>query len=223
MMTPRHVVKFYDFEPNKFQKFGAERDGGARRHRGTDLSHANHSGTLVPALLGGTVIGVLADGPTHGFGNQVTTRVKLAGRKYRVSYAHGTKLSPYRKGDKIDQGDYLSTEGETGAAVGPCVHVEVFDVEADKFIDPMILIHKVLAKGPSPASVGSGHPPTVRLGNRGPTVTKLKGVLIARNHPMTANALYDRRTLHVVRVVQERRSLVVDGICGPKTWKALGQ
>lgn len=224
MMVAADVKKYYDFKPNAFQRFGAPRDGGKRKHRGTDLSHSKKTGTLVPALLGGKVIGKLAPASWHGFGYQVTIAGSFGGRKYEVSYGHGTKTSPFKVGQSVDQGDFVSTEGLTGAATGACVHVEVYDVAARKFIDPMILIKKVLAApAPKPAGGKKTHPPTVRYGNRGATVKKLQQILVKRNHPMKADGVFGPRTLDVVKAVQRKHRLVVDGVVGPKTWAVLGQ
>lgn len=156
-MVSANTARFYDARPNGLQRFGAPRDGGARKHRGTDFSHSMRPGTPVPALLGGTVTGKRKPGTGHGFGFQVTTRVVFDGRTWDVSYAHGSRTSSFKVGDKVKQGDVVSTEGVTGATQGPCMHMEVFDVGAGKFIDPMKLVKRVLAAGGggTPAALGT--------------------------------------------------------------------
>ena len=158
-MVSASTARFYDARPNGLQRFGAPRDGGARKHRGTDFSHSTRPGTPVPALLGGKVTGTRKPGPGHGFGFQVTTRVVFAGRTWDVSYAHGSRASAFKVGDTVKQGDVISAEGETGATVGPCMHLEVFDVAAGKFVDPMKLVKNVLngsGGGGSPAVLDHG-------------------------------------------------------------------
>lgn len=152
-MVAVSTSRFYALRPNAFQRFGAPRDGGARKHRGTDFSHSTSPGTTVPALLGGRVTGKRKPGPGHGFGFQITTRATFDGKQWDISYAHGSRTSTFKVGDSVKQGDLLSTEGLTGATQGACMHLEVFDVGAGRFIDPMILVKKVLAAGGAPAAL----------------------------------------------------------------------
>lgn len=154
MAVPTNVRNYYNYRPNSFQAYGASRDGGARRHRGTDFSHSTRPGTLVPALITARVTGHLSPASWHGFGYQITTEGKGPdGRTYRVSYAHGSKYQS--NSGTVNQGQYISTEGTTGATSGSCMHLEVYDVAKGKFIDPMILVKMVLASSGGSTSGGS--------------------------------------------------------------------
>ena len=102
--------------------FGDVRDGGTRRHRGTDYTHG--SGTPIPSPLAGTVTATLAPAPSHGFGYQVTVQAS-SGEVY--SFAHMQSASLHGVGANISVGEILGYEGRTGATTGPCVHVEYND------------------------------------------------------------------------------------------------
>lgn len=138
------VRSYYAFTPSSGQAFGARRGSGGRRHRGVERSTSTRPGNPVPALLGGRVIGTLSPAAWHGFGHQVTTDVTYNGRRYYVSYAHGSRATPLRVGRTFPAGTTVITEGTTGATSGSCVHVEVYDVALGKFIDPMTLIRAVV-------------------------------------------------------------------------------
>lgn len=138
------VRSYYAFSPAPGQAFGARRGSSGRRHRGVDRSTSTRPGTPVPALLGGRVIGTLSPASWHGFGYQVTTDVTYNGRRYHVSYAHGSRPTPLRVGQTFPAGTTVITEGTTGATSGSCVHIEVFDVALGAYIDPMTLIRAVV-------------------------------------------------------------------------------
>jgi len=214
-MVAATTKKYYNFNPASYQRFGASR--GTRKHRGTDFAHGN--GTLVPALITGRVVTKNVPASWHGFGYQIVTEGSFGGRKYRVSYAHGSKAQPAKIGVLIDQGDFLSTEGRTGATDGPCCHVEVYDITAKKFIDPMILVKKVLTAG---SVAGNPRPATVRPGMKGSTVKRMQVRLRAKGYKITADGIYGRKTLAAVKAFQKKNKLVIDGIVGPKTWAKLG-
>jgi len=223
MTAPANVKKFYNFKPNSFQKYGAPRDGGARSHRGMDLAHGY--GTLVPLLLPGKVTGKLSPASWHGFGFQATVASTFEGRKYIVSYGHGTKASPLKVGSTYAAGTFVIAEGTTGATQGACVHVEVYDVALKKYIDPLILIKKVLASKAAPAAT-KPVPPTVRFGNRGATVLKLQKTLKKRGHKIKADSIFGNQTRNAVLKVQKKafpnNKREWDGIAGPKFWKYVG-
>lgn len=236
-MVSASTARFYNARPNGLQRFGAPRDGGARKHRGTDFSHSTSPGTAVPALLGGRVTGKLKPGPGHGFGFQITTRVVLDGRTWDVSYAHGSRTSPFTVGDSVKQGDLLSTEGLTGATQGPCMHLEVFDVSAGRFVDPMILVKKVLGGGGggSAASLGLAAAlpkPAQALAWRWTGVQRMlrarhgfTGTIGAK--PGTASVAAFQRFMNTEgyarRAPRLTRNLIVDGAWGANEVRAMQQ
>lgn len=66
--------------------------------------------------------------------------------------------------------------------------------------------------------------PTLRLGDSGPAVHELQAVL-ARWYPdlhLMADGDFGPATERAVRQLQSRSGLTVDGVCGPRTWYALG-
>jgi len=59
--------------------------------------------------------------------------------------------------------------------------------------------------------------PTVRRGDRGPHVEVLQGLV-----GVAADGIFGPKTEQAVRMFQQRRGLVVDGVVGRMTWAALG-
>lgn len=201
------VAQFYNQEPSASQRFGADR-GNGRKHRGADLSHSTSPGTPVPALLGGKIIGKLAPAAWHGFGYQVTQEASYNGRRYRISYAHGSKASPLSVGTIIKAGQQVITEGKTGATSGSCVHIEVYDVGLGRFIDPMPLIRAV-RQGTSTAPSGSVGKVTVKRPVA--DIQRLVGTKV--------DGRYGSDTTAKVKVWQKAHGLVDDGIWGPASDK----
>lgn len=69
-------------------------------------------------------------------------------------------------------------------------------------------------------------PPTLRKGATGPWVVTLQKALTAAGHRTTADGQFGPRTEAAVRAFQTAQrgnAGPVDGIVGPRTWKALGQ
>lgn len=201
MSIPSNVRNYYNYSPNSFQRYGASRDGGKRRHRGTDFSHSTRPGTIVPALITGTVKGKLSPANWHGFGYQITTEGKGPdGRTYRVSYAHGARAQTAT--GTVRQGDAVSTEGTTGATSGSCMHLEVFDVGRGVYIDPMILVKMVLASGGTTGDVGR-----VTVKRAVKDIQKLVGA--------KQDNVYGPDTTAKVKVWQKANGLTPDGWWGP--------
>lgn len=128
--------------------FGDSRDGGARKHRGTDYSHGR--GTPIPAPFAGKVTGKLAPATTHGFGYQVTITA-ASGEVY--SFAHMNAASPLAIGEAVSVGEIIGFEGSTGATTGPCVHVEY---NRGGFSNPAPQIARLIAGDSAPAPAASG-------------------------------------------------------------------
>ncbi len=69
----------------------------------------------------------------------------------------------------------------------------------------------------------SNLPPTVKFGNRGANVEKLQKLLNAKGAKpaLDVDGIFGTLTLSAVYAFQKKSGLAVDGIVGPKTWKAL--
>lgn len=206
-MVAATTKAYYNQKPGASQSFGAYRTP-TRRHRGTDFSHSTRPGTLVPALISGRVIGKLTPANWHGFGYQITTEGKGPdGRTYRVSYAHGSKAQS--ASGNVTQGQYISTEGTTGATSGPCCHVEVFDVARGVYIDPMILVKMVLSSTGTPAGGGGAKPSEAVKGQQ--------RALNTHGYKLVVDGIRGPKTIEAIKAFQRRYGLVPDGIWGPKT------
>ena len=63
--------------------------------------------------------------------------------------------------------------------------------------------------------------PTVSFGSSGITVRILQRLLIAHGYGMRVDGVFGPLTEAAVKAFQNRRSLLVDGIVGKQTWRAL--
>lgn len=200
---------------NPTGRFGDDR-GGGRKHRGVDMSHSTRAGTVeVPALLGGTVVGILAPASWHGFGHQVTIRTSLGGNPWDFSYGHGSQRTPAAMGQNIAQFQSILLEGTTGATSGSCVHVEQQRVGGG-FIDPLPEIRRVAA-----ASGGGGAP---AAGGGIPYNEHdfwVQGMLNQLGYNLVRDGKRGTGTIAAIKDFQGKRGLVKDGIPGPKTTEAL--
>ena len=65
--------------------------------------------------------------------------------------------------------------------------------------------------------------PTLRRGSRGDMVEELQALLNAKcGYDLEIDGIYGAKTETAVTAFQLANGLTADGICGPKTWKALG-
>lgn len=62
---------------------------------------------------------------------------------------------------------------------------------------------------------------SVRKGDRGPSVAKLKELLADNDFACGSGTVFDAKTLSAVKAFQESRKLTVDGVVGLQTWTAL--
>jgi peptidoglycan hydrolase-like protein with peptidoglycan-binding domain len=62
---------------------------------------------------------------------------------------------------------------------------------------------------------------TVRKGDRGLSVAKLKDLLVENGFAAGSGTTFDAKTLSALKSFQESRKLTVDGIVGLQTWTAL--
>jgi hypothetical protein len=68
--------------------------------------------------------------------------------------------------------------------------------------------------------------PTLRRGDKGPYVIELQTDLVKLGYgigPCGIDGVYGKATKAAVEQLQLKHGLVVDGICGPKTWAAIDQ
>ena len=63
--------------------------------------------------------------------------------------------------------------------------------------------------------------PTLRRGSKGDAVKELQTLLASHGSSLTIDGIFGSGTLSAVKAFQKRMGLVVDGVVGPKTWKAL--
>jgi hypothetical protein len=211
-------------------RFGAFRTP-TRRHRGQDVSHTTKPGTVgVPALHAGVVVEKTAPSTAHGFGYSIVVRSRLDGMDFDFRYAHGPWASQQRVGEQVAQGQIILHEGNSGATVGSCVHIEQQRVGGG-FLDPLPEIQRVAAgrltnPPPPPAPAPSAPVRSVRKGDSGPLVRAVQARL-KRDYGLYAGRLvvdgeFGPKTDAAVREFQRRAGLVVDGIAGPKTLARLG-
>ena len=102
-------------------KFGADRDGGKRRHQGQDVSAPE--GTPMVAARGG-VVRFTGDQPS-GAGVYVVITGAGEGRDYVYMHlVQGSLL--VRKGQTVRTGQLIGKVGNTGASSGPHLHFEIW-------------------------------------------------------------------------------------------------
>ncbi|OKH40545.1 hypothetical protein NIES2119_02735 [[Phormidium ambiguum] IAM M-71] len=65
--------------------------------------------------------------------------------------------------------------------------------------------------------------PILKVGNSGEAVRFLQQVLIALGYSIPFDAVFGNKTKKAVEKFQQASGLGVDGIVGPKTWRALGE
>lgn len=73
-----------------------------------------------------------------------------------------------------------------------------------------------------PTGLYDGGLPTLRRGNTGEYVTLLQQVLNEHGAQLEVDGKYGSATEKAVKAFQQANGLKEDGICGPKTWNAIG-
>jgi peptidoglycan hydrolase-like protein with peptidoglycan-binding domain len=116
--VPTGPVRFYRPVVGPIgDRFGAPRDGGARRHSGLDFPVPY--GTRVGASGVGTT--VFAGRNTGGYGNLVVIQHRLG---YTTWYAHLSRITTW-VGEQVQGGTRIGYVGSTGNSTGPHLHWEV--------------------------------------------------------------------------------------------------
>lgn len=134
-MVQRHreiLVKYTYYQPNKYlfpvigttwfgDSYGADREGGARRHEGTDLF--GKEGTPIVSICGGKV-------EQLGWNRLGGERVGIRGDDGNYYYyAHLKSIAATLvKGNRVQVGEPLGTMGHTGDALGTPDHLH-FGIE----------------------------------------------------------------------------------------------
>ncbi|MGI6119963.1 MAG: M23 family metallopeptidase [Desulfosporosinus sp.] len=126
------LMKYPYYQPNKYKfpvigdtwfinTFGAEREGGKRKHEGTDLF--GKEGNPIVSVCGGRV-------EQLGWNRLGGERVGIRGDDGNYYYyAHLQYISPSLvKGQRVQMGDYLGTMGHTGDAITTPDHLH-FGIE----------------------------------------------------------------------------------------------
>lgn len=94
----------------------------------------------------------------------------------------------------------------------------------DKHIHASIKGGRAYEQSPAPWLFLEKAPPwasSLRQGTHGRQVTYLQAFLLGHGYSLSLDGDFGTRTLDALRAFQKANRLVVDGICGPKTRKAL--
>ncbi len=86
---------------------------------------------------------------------------------------------------------------------------------------PEVVVSETAIPSESPVAVSE---PTLRKGMRGEAVQRMQQVLLKRGYALPrygVDGKFGAETKAAVRAFQTAAGLVVDGVCGPKTWAAL--
>lgn len=115
----------------------ADRDGGARRHTGTDISAPE--GTEIYAAAGGRIVDV---GYNEGMGNYVILFDEMTGLEYY--YMHMVEQTPFLEpGDTVGAGDIIGHVGNTGNSDVNHLHLSVIE-SSGRFLAPYAYLKSAL-------------------------------------------------------------------------------
>ena len=138
----REILSNYTFyHPNTYRfpvlgttwfedSFGADREGGLRRHEGTDLF--GKEGTTIMSICGGEI-------EQLGWNRLGGERVGVLGDDgIYYYYAHLQLISPSLvKGNRIEAGDFIGTMGHTGDAITTPDHLHLgIELPNGQWINP---------------------------------------------------------------------------------------
>lgn len=160
--------------------WGAERDGGARRHEGLDIFAPR--GTPAVAAAAGTITRV----DDTKIGGRVVWLLDAA-TGHHLYYAHLDRQL-VRAGQQVRPGDTLGLVGNTGNAhtTGPHLHFGIYQ-SGRGAVDPWPYLHRAdLVPAALPPSAGEYLGKWVRLrsGSRAPAVFSRTGIALAATTPL---------------------------------------
>lgn len=197
-------------------------NGVTAPHNGIDLVPADGTKDAeIVAVCDGTVTAVVSNVPDSHTGLNVTKNTAGNSVTYKTSdgysviYHHLKAGSVCVKvGDKVKPGDKIGVMGTTGKSTGIHLHYEFRDPKGATF-DPAPYIGTDKA---FPACNPAYAKPVLRKGSKGEDVKLLQKLLGG----LAVDGVFGSLTEKAVMAFQQKNKLVADGICGPKTWTALG-
>jgi peptidoglycan hydrolase-like protein with peptidoglycan-binding domain len=224
--------------------YSANRDGGQRRHQGTDLYGVK--GQPVHAAVGGRVCfapGIDGPMPAYGYIVRICTGTTV------YSYIHldndtpgtddgaggheGAYAPGIREGVTVTRGQLIGFMGDSGNAEDTPPHLH-FDIYDTSLVDPAIAsppwrqhyrnpfpsLRAAQARGEGPADGQGGG--ALRLGHRGAAVAAWQTDLNAAiDAGLSADGAFGPATDAATRRFQTREGLEADGVVGPATRTAM--
>ncbi|MGX7709345.1 peptidoglycan DD-metalloendopeptidase family protein [Methylobacterium sp. Gmos1] len=212
-------------------KFGANRNGGKRKHAGCDL--------YAPI---GTPIYAVADGIVKGFASFYlgTYALTIDHGQFWVRYGEISKTiaSKFPIGAQVHEGDQI---GEIGDLIGlslSMLHFEMYDGTAagpltvpsntpymrrSDLIDPTGYLDAWAgAAGPGANLSHIASYPTLQLGSQGDAVLAWQIRLHNQGYAVSLDAQYGPVTQDATRQFQQDDGFqVADGVVGPETYRAM--
>lgn len=216
------------------------RDGGSRRHQGTDIF--GEKGQPIHAAAGGTVCmapGIDEPMPAYGYivrvctGNVVYSYVHLNNDTPGTDDGKGGPALAYapgiREGVAVSRGQLLGYMGDSGNAEDTPTHLHfsIYDVDMidpdlsespwrQHYLNPYPSLRAAEAAGRIPGSAA------MRLGDMGDDVQAWQRDLnTVIDADLTTDGQFGPATAEATRHFQQDRGLTVDGVVGPATRAAM--
>ncbi len=182
-------------------------NGSREMHRGIDLVKANKA--PIKAFVGGTVrhAKMATDGSGLGGYGNVVAILDPAGTLHIYAHLNSINVSV---NNRVQRGDVIGTQGQTGRATGSHLHYEVrlrstpsygygYDTNPTNYLKAVRI-----------------PPPTLRAGNRGEAVAQLQLLL-----GVSADGIFGSITGSALKDWQRKHGLAADGIYGPKSYQMM--
>jgi len=241
-LTLKHPLKIFQIN----QPFGVNflsfyKDSGMKGHNGIDFYaldatpvYATHDGRVTFTGYddaGGLGVVIRTE---EKFDYYNTSTGALEPSYLKTIYWHLKKDTiKVTGGQQVKAGDLIALSNNTGRSTGPHLHFALkpiykgeqdwtwYNLEQNNgffgAIDPMPYFEGTESVEP-PKKVY----PTVRKGTRGPFVKELQTKLNTQiKAGLVVDGIFGAKTLKAVMDYQKVKGLSIDGICGPKTWAVL--